>query len=177
MIYAHAQKCSGCGRCEMACSFGRIKAYSRSASLVKLVREEELGLDFPVTCVRCYRCVAACPAGALSVTDKGLVRLDREKCHPRTWAKIQGVKQSKNISCGQCEEACPTGILEFDDFPAFCTDCGRCVEACNLDALYSVDKPELPELPSLKDVEGRSPVQRRLEWALRHSHKLSWLDK
>ena len=121
MIYADPNKCSGCGRCEMACSFGRTKSYSRSASLVKLAREENLGLDFPVTCVQCYRCVAACQAEALSITDKGLIRLDREKCHPRTWARVQGVRLSEAVPCGACEEVCPVGVLEIDEHPAFCT--------------------------------------------------------
>jgi len=177
MIYADPNKCSGCGRCEMACSFGRTKSYSRSASLVKLAREENLGLDFPVTCVQCYRCVAACQAEALSITDKGLIRLDREKCHPRTWARVQGVRLSEAVPCGACEEVCPVGVLEIDEHPAFCTGCGRCIEACNEDALFNADKPDLPELPSIGDVAQLSPARRRLDWALRHADKLSWIKE
>ena len=177
MICVNVSKCSGCGRCEMACSFARTKAYSHRASVIKLIREEETGLDFPVTCVRCYRCVAACTADALSITDKGLIKLDRDKCHPRTWAKMQGVKMSDSIRCGACEEACPVGVLEFDERPAFCTECLRCVEACNEDALYITQDADLPELPSIKDVEDLSPAQRRLQWALKHSDKLPWTGK
>ena len=177
MICVHPEKCSGCGRCEMACSFGKIKAYSRLASVIKLIREEETGLDFPVTCVECYRCVAACPADALSITDKGLIKLDKDKCRPRTWARLQGVKMSDSIRCGACEEACPVGVLEFDEYPAFCTNCGRCIEACNEDALYRAEKPDLPELPSMSDIEELSPARRRLQWALEHAHKLSWINE
>jgi len=177
MIYVNAAKCSGCGRCEMACSFGRIKAYSRADSVIKLIKEEELGLDFPVTCVHCYRCVAACPVEALSITDKGLIKLDREICHPRTWAKVQGVKESGSIRCGACEEACPVGILEFDEYPSFCTNCGRCIKACNQGALFEIDRPEIPELPSIKEVEELTPAQRRMKWALQHVEKLPWMEK
>jgi carbon-monoxide dehydrogenase iron sulfur subunit len=174
MIYAHPEKCSGCGRCEMACSFARTKTYSHSGSVIRLARDECVGLDFPVTCVQCYRCVAACPADALSITDEGLVKLDREICHPRTWAKIQGVKPSPNVYCGACEQVCPVGILEFDEHPAFCTSCGRCLEACNENALFSIEKPEMPELPSIEETEPLSPAERRLRWALKHVDMLHW---
>lgn len=177
MICVDPVKCSGCGRCEMACSFGRIKAYSRAASVIKLARDEHVGLDFPVTCIGCYRCVAACHNDALSITDKGLIKLDREKCNPRTWAKAQGVKVSDKVRCGECEEACPVGVLEFDDYPAFCTNCGRCIEACNEGALFRGERPETPELPSLADVEELAPADRRLRWALMHADKLPWIRK
>jgi ferredoxin len=177
MICVDLKKCTGCGRCEMACSFGRIKAYSRAASVIRLIKDEQIGLDFPVTCVGCYRCVAACPAEALSINDRGLIRLDRKICHPRTWAREAGVAVSDSIRCGVCEEACPVGVLEFDEYPAFCTNCGRCIEACNEGALSVVDKPELPELPSLREQEEINPAQRRLQWALKHLDKLPWTEK
>jgi Fe-S-cluster-containing hydrogenase component 2 len=177
MIYVHPEKCSGCGRCEMACSFARTKAYSHSGSVIRLARDEGVGLDFPVTCVRCYRCVAACPADALFITDKGLVKVDKSICHPRTWAKIQGVKLSPNVYCGACEEVCPVGILEFDEYPAFCTDCRQCVQACNEEALFSVEKPDLPALPATADIEDLSPEERRLHWALKHAERLPWVSE
>jgi ferredoxin len=161
----------------MACSYGRTKAYSHSASAIRVARAEKLGLDLPVTCIRCYRCVAACPAEALSITDSGAIRLDREKCHPRTWARIQGVKLTKNVTCGACEEACPLGVLDVEDYPFFCTNCGRCIEACEMGALRFGEKPAAEELPSMKEVENLSPAERSLLWALRRAKKLSWVSE
>jgi len=174
MIVADPAKCSGCTRCEMACSFGKTKAYSHLASVIRVVKDEEIGFDFPVTCIRCYRCVAACPIDALSVTSKGLIKLDREKCRPKTWARLTGVSTKNAESCGICAEACPLGILDFDEYPSFCTNCGRCIEACNQDALSFEEKPELPKVPSAADLENKSPAMRRLLWAKKHLEKLSW---
>lgn len=175
MICADPTKCSGCARCEMACSFGKTKAYSHSGSVIRLARDEEAGLDFPVTCVQCYRCVAACHMGALSITDKGLIKLDREKCNPRTWAKPPSGSSSGGAYCGLCAEACPVGIIEFTETPVFCNECGRCVSSCNLGALVKMEKPAIPELPGIGDMESVSPAMRRALWAQKHAEKLPWL--
>lgn len=42
-------------------------------------------------CKRCYRCVAACPNGANSISADGSIRIDRDLCK----------------GCGKCVEACP----------------------------------------------------------------------
>lgn len=47
-------------------------------------------------CSGCGKCLPACPAGALSLSE-GLVRVDREKCD----------------GCGQCVDACWPGALEI----------------------------------------------------------------
>ena len=114
MIVVDVTKCSGCGMCEMACSFQRDKEYSRFRSVIKLMKEEALRLDYPVTCITCCCCVEACPEGALSLTSKGLIKLDSEKC----------------TGCRTCETACPVGVIEFDEKPLFCTNCGKCVKGC-----------------------------------------------
>lgn len=57
---------------------------------------------FPMRCVevrnrraRCGACAAACPAGALTVAEDGMIASDREKC----------------VGCGACATACPTCAL------------------------------------------------------------------
>ncbi len=45
-------------------------------------------------CVLCGDCVASCPAGALSLTEKAIL-LDEEQC----------------AYCGDCEDVCPQGAI------------------------------------------------------------------
>ncbi len=47
-------------------------------------------------CKRCYRCVAACPLGAIAVGPDGIV-IDRDTCN----------------ACGDCVEACPHGAMRI----------------------------------------------------------------
>jgi len=44
-------------------------------------------------CIRCRRCIDACPTGAIGIDHSA--RLDRSRCH----------------RCGLCADACPTGAL------------------------------------------------------------------
>lgn len=55
---------------------------------------------FEKKCIRCLRCLAACPRGALSQdsAQRGAIRIDRERCD----------------LCGKCVEVCPARALVFD---------------------------------------------------------------
>ena len=52
---------------------------------------------FPNQCLRCGDCVAACPEGALKLTEEHGIEIDRDKC----------------TNCGICTETCPTRALTF----------------------------------------------------------------
>ncbi|MEN6561512.1 MAG: glycyl-radical enzyme activating protein [Acidobacteriota bacterium] len=47
-------------------------------------------MHWPARCVRCYSCLRACPAGAVSKDAAGAVVIDRSRCD----------------ACGRCAEAC-----------------------------------------------------------------------
>ena len=128
-------RCSGCRRCEIACSLHHEGWISPEASRIRVFMLIP-GVEVPHLCAQChdYPCVQSCPTGALS-TDKrtSAVLVDKEKC----------------TSCGNCIEGCP-GNIPFlhprDGKAVICDLCGGepdCVKVCqgaNFDAL-SVIRP------------------------------------
>ena len=115
-------RCSGCRRCEIACSLFHEKRIWPEASRIRIFMLVP-GTDFPHFCAQCedYPCVQACPAKALSVSrETGAVLVDKEAC----------------IACGQCIEACPGRIPHMhptEDYILICDLCGgepQCVKVC-----------------------------------------------
>ncbi len=62
-------------------------------------------------CADCGRCVAICPAQALTRVGKAEIRVDAAKC----------------VSCRLCAEVCPTGTMVLEPAGG-CTGCGVCLE-------------------------------------------------
>ena len=114
--------CSGCRRCEIACSLfheGRIWPEASRVRVFMFVP----GVEVPHLCFQCedYPCVEACPAGALSVDEKtGAVKVEVSKC----------------TACGVCIEACPGRVPHLHpsgNYMVICDLCNgqpKCVEAC-----------------------------------------------
>lgn len=75
-------KCSGCRRCEVACTLfheGRIWPEASRVRVFMLVP----GVEIPHLCAQCrdYPCVASCPFDALSVDkETSAVSVDKDKC-------------------------------------------------------------------------------------------------
>lgn len=95
-IARELSKCSGCRKCEIACSLAHEKRIWPEASRVRVFMLVP-GLEFPHLCAQCedYPCVESCPVKALSVNK-------------RTGAVI--VKTKACIACGKCISACPGRI-------------------------------------------------------------------
>jgi Fe-S-cluster-containing dehydrogenase component len=86
-------KCSGCRKCEIACSLYHENKIWPEASRVRVFMLVP-GAEVPHLCVQCndYPCVNSCPTKALSVSSKtGAVLVDETKC----------------TSCGICIGSCP----------------------------------------------------------------------
>lgn len=115
------EKCSGCRRCELACSLFHEGWMWPEASRVRVFMPFP-GLEVPHLCAQCddYPCVYSCPEDALSVDSTTAVIVDREKC----------------TGCGICVKACPGTVpyLHPEDRKAtICDLCGgepRCAEVC-----------------------------------------------
>ncbi len=60
-------RCTGCKRCQLACSFRRNEAYSLTGAEIS-IEEGDFGaraISFTEDCDLCYLCVAYCEYGAL----------------------------------------------------------------------------------------------------------------
>ncbi|MGB9675751.1 MAG: 4Fe-4S dicluster domain-containing protein [Candidatus Bathyarchaeales archaeon] len=115
-------RCSGCRKCEIACSLFHEKRIWPEASRIRVFMLVP-GAEFPHFCAQCedYPCVQACPVKALSISEQtGAVLVDRETC----------------IACGQCIEACPGRIPHMhptEDYILICDLCSgdpQCVKVC-----------------------------------------------
>ena len=129
------QKCSGCRRCEVACSLHHEKKIWPDVSRVRVYMLVP-GTEFPHLCTQCddVPCVKSCPFSALSVSPvTGAILVDQEKC----------------TACRKCIEACPGRIPFLHPKSGKATICNlcdgdpQCVKACHggrWDSLYIVRK-------------------------------------
>ena len=157
MIRVNAEKCSGCRRCEVNCSFFRSGRVGRSGAMIKVVKIEDQGIDFPLVCQACQeRYCMKCPESAIGIGPNGQIVVSPTLC----------------IACGACEALCPIGAIElYHEIPRVCDLCGgepKCVAACTEGAI-SFDPGAFGEI-SLKEFKklskGVSPEEKRVRFAL-----------
>jgi len=128
-------RCTGCGYCELICSFTHHREFNRLKSRIQVSVFLEKQLAVPVVCHQCEDpwCMKACPAGALSVEsgESGEVRMivvDKDKC----------------VGCKMCTLACPFGCIAIGDqgYAEKCNLCHgdpQCVKFCRAGALRFED--------------------------------------
>ena len=163
MIILDLARCSGCSRCEVNCSFFHSGKIGRSGARIKVVKIEDIGIDYPVVCQQCReRYCTKCPESAIQVDALGQVSVSPTLC----------------TACGTCEILCPIGAIElYEEIPHVCDLCGgdpRCVKACTLDAISYA--PEVSDAVSLKEFKktsrGLDPEAKRLHYAVALSREL-----
>ena len=117
-LIVNTDDCVGCNACEVACKQEHglpvgprwIRVYPDSPREI----EGKLQLRYIVTyCLHCRRppCKDACPVKAITKREDGIVLIDRELC----------------IGCKDCIEACPLGVMQFDQEKGIAQKCDLCV--------------------------------------------------
>jgi Fe-S-cluster-containing hydrogenase component 2 len=121
-IARELSKCSGCRKCEIACSLFHENRIWPEASRIRVFMLVP-GTEFPHFCAQCedYPCVQVCPTKALSISKKtGAVLVKTKDC----------------IACGKCIDACPGRIPHMhptENRIIICDLCGgnpQCVKVC-----------------------------------------------
>lgn len=115
--------CTGCGICELICSFTKFRVFNPKLSLVRVEYDYEVGrVERAIYCTQCGECCKVCPTGALSING-GVVLLNYSRC----------------TLCLACTKVCPTGALRvINGRPFKCDLCGGdplCVRYCVRGAL------------------------------------------
>ena len=127
-------RCTGCGYCELICSFTHHNEFNPLKSRIRVSVFIEKSMAVPVVCYQCEDpwCVKSCPAGALSVRtgesgDARMIAVDQDKC----------------VGCKMCTLACPFGCIAVNEgYAEKCDLCHRepkCVEFCRAGALRFED--------------------------------------
>ncbi|NLG27057.1 MAG: 4Fe-4S dicluster domain-containing protein [Chloroflexi bacterium] len=133
--------CTGCLSCMLVCSERHYGATNLLRARIRIRLDPLTAEHSGITCHQCTDgpgglapCADICPQEAIQYDDT-----------VRAWL----VTEDDCISCGQCVDACPYGIMQLDivtDIAQKCDLCqgqAHCVEACPTGAL------------SLTDADGR----------------------
>lgn len=151
IILIDPKRCSGCGRCELACSNAKVGRFNASSSRIHLARLGDSVSTVPVICRHCDPplCLYACPTGALSRDPRtGVVVVDESLC----------------VRCLMCFLACPLGgiaVSPTSGYPLKCDLCEgqpMCVAACDYGALRFLDVATANTLQRKKAVQSEEPL-------------------
>ncbi len=94
-----ADRCHGCQTCMLACSLSHEGQCHLGLARVRVRKDMERFLFEIRICQHCEspECLAACPSGALSLDERGVVLMDEGLC----------------TRCGLCMDACPYDAIFY----------------------------------------------------------------
>ena len=90
------ERCTGCMRCELACSYMQTGTFQPAKSVIRISPFEAHTSYAPYTCTQCAEawCLVACPVEAITISPVG--------------AKV--VREDMCVGCKLCTIACPYGV-------------------------------------------------------------------
>jgi carbon-monoxide dehydrogenase iron sulfur subunit len=127
-VSAESKVCSGCRTCEVICTLTHDGLIDLERSRIYIKSDPIKGRFSPVVCHQCpdAPCLHACPDFAIEIErDLGTVLINKTKC----------------TGCQACMEACPFGVIRFDENEGkafkcdFCHGDPECVKWCPVNAL------------------------------------------
>lgn len=131
ILMIDAEKCDGCGKCELECS--AIKEGLSHASLSRIrIYEWDNETYLPLVCHQCENplCETVCPVNAIYRDETlGRVVADADRC----------------VKCRSCVSACPHGAIRFHPMTNrvmrcdLCDGDPACVKVCEPKAIQFVD--------------------------------------
>lgn len=164
MIVVYPERCSGCQRCEMACTLKNDRKTNSHVARVKVWRNYMYGSsmdseegtmrnlsysqDYCKQC-RVALCMEACPVSAIVVSERNGARI---------------VLDDRCIGCGTCTEACPWHMPTVDratNKSTKCISCGRCARHCPNGAIGFIDWIDIADEILAK--EGRPSTEEMLK--------------
>ena len=112
--------CTGCGKCEAACSGAYFKEENKSKSAIRI--KNNFNTFQAVKCTQCGECINMCTAMAIHRDKLGVVRIKKDRC----------------VGCLGCVGFCSYLAMfynEGDNIPYKCVACGICTKKCPEQAL------------------------------------------
>lgn len=150
MIVTDVEKCTGCGLCELMCSFKHIGEFNPVKSRIHKHVFWKQAIAIPVVCYQCEEpwCARICPAGAITVGKD-----------ETSGARLIEVSEQKCVGCKMCMLACPYGCIVVSDsgYAEKCDLCDgdpECVKWCVTKAIRFVE-PELGMISRKRGVAKR----------------------
>jgi carbon-monoxide dehydrogenase iron sulfur subunit len=132
ILATRPERCTGCGKCEIACSLHWFKVEDRAKSRIRINPPAEAGRPYAINvCSQIGACMDVCPTLALKRDKHGVVQLHKKLC----------------IGCLSCVGFCPTMSMFYHaDYiePFKCVACGKCVEVCPENVLSIIEVPDAP---------------------------------
>jgi Fe-S-cluster-containing hydrogenase component 2 len=133
-LYSHPELCTGCRQCAIACSLNKFGECNPKKGAINVVRDEFERYEVPFVCLHCEdpECMAVCMKNAIYKDEKGIVKIDEDKC----------------IKCRMCVMACPyAAVISFKGQIIKCDLCDGdpiCVRYCSTNAIrYEEESKEL----------------------------------
>ena len=125
------QRCTGCMRCEIACSYEQSGVFQPAKSVIRISPFEAHTSYAPYTCTQCDEawCMVACPVNAITISPVGAKVILNDLC----------------VGCKLCTIACPYGTMFYDPDTTKATKCNlcggapACVSACPTQAIEYVE--------------------------------------